>query len=199
MEDSISEKESLDIIRNMVEKYKGNIKEGSKYYLLWGWAVLLASIGQYIMIEVMASDYHWVLWPVFMIGAGLVSGIMGYRESKQTRYKTFIDNAMIYLWLGFVILLFLVLAFSQTIGWNNAYILVIALYGFGTFVSGGIISFRPLLIGGLISLALSFFAAFNTVMFEEFSNVLVLLMASITVSYLIPGYMLKNKGKSNAS
>lgn len=199
MESNLSEQESLKVIRTMVQKARSNMSEGSIFYLLWGWAVLSACVIQYLLLEVFSYENHWIAWPVLMFGAGIASMIIGRRESRKQRYVTFVDNVMVYLWGGFVIYLFIVLGMATHIGWAYSYILIIGLYGLGTFVSGGVIKFRPLIIGGIISLLLAFSAIFATGFLNEFKYVLLMLSFSIIASYLVPGYMLRAKRESNAS
>ncbi|MGB0178045.1 MAG: hypothetical protein ACPF9D_12820, partial [Owenweeksia sp.] len=77
MEKQITEQESLQIIRGMINKARTNLSEGSIFYLIWGWAVLLAIASQYTLLTVVESDYHWVVWPGLMTLAGIASIIAG--------------------------------------------------------------------------------------------------------------------------
>jgi hypothetical protein len=65
------------------------------------------------------------------------------------------------------------------------------LYGLGTFISGGILKFKPLVFGGIASFVLVALTVFIPALSESFNGALLMLAASIIVSYLIPGYMLK--------
>ncbi len=131
--------------------------------------------------------------PILMFGGGIVSGIAGYRIGKKAKAKTMFDTTMAYLWSGFVITIFIILfvAASGNISWQVSNVLIIALYGLGTFVSGGLLKFRPLIIGGILSWAIAIATLFTP---EIYSLLMVAL--SIIVAYLVPGYMLKSKEKS---
>jgi hypothetical protein len=72
------------------------------------------------------------------------------------------------------------------IPWQTTYPLIISLYGLGTFVSGGVLKFKPLIIGGIACWIISIIAFLVPPM-----TVLLLTALSVVVSYLIPGYMLK--------
>jgi len=128
-----------------------------------------------------------------MFGGGIVSGIAGYRLGKRAKAKTMFDTAMAYLWGGFVITLFIILFTSASgiISWKASNILIIALYGLGTFVSGGLLKFKPLIIGGVFSWAI----AVTTIFIPELYSMLMVAL-SIVVTYLVPGYMLKSKEKN---
>ena len=199
MENQITEQESLQIMRSMINRAKTNLSEGSIFYLIWGWAVLLAIASQYLLLTIFTSEYHWVVWPGLMTIAGIISIIAGRRESKKQKYVTFVGHTMGYLWGGFVLFLFIILLLSPQIGWVNSYLLIIGLYGLGTFVSGGILRFRPLIIGGVISLVLSFAGIIGHDMITDFTQVLLMLAVSIICSYLIPGYLLRAKKEADAA
>lgn len=40
--------ESLQVIRNMIEKTREGISDGSKYFLVWGWGVFIGCSGSSI-------------------------------------------------------------------------------------------------------------------------------------------------------
>ena len=48
-EESFSPEESLQVIQTMIEKTKSKVVDNSFYFLLWGWLVFIASIGQFIV------------------------------------------------------------------------------------------------------------------------------------------------------
>ncbi|HRB68199.1 MAG TPA: hypothetical protein PLO32_10445, partial [Chitinophagales bacterium] len=62
------------------------------------------------------------------------------------------------------------------------------IYAIGTFVTGRIIQFKPLIIGGLICFGLSVL-----INFIDGAEQLLVLALSVVVSYLIPGFILRNE------
>jgi hypothetical protein len=123
------------------------------------------------------------------IGA-VASVIAGIRMGKKALVITIIDKAMIYLWWGFGILMIIILAMTSfdKIPWQATSPLIISLYGLGTFVSGGVLKFKPLIVGGIACWVISIIAFFASP-----ANVLLLTALSIIIAYLVPGYMLKSK------
>lgn len=199
MSHSPSEQESLKIIEDMINKGKHNIQEGSIFYLLWGWAVLVTCILEYVTLTVYSWEYHWVFWPITMTLTGITSGVIGSKRYGKQKFTTFIDNSMQYVWGGFILFLVIILFTGPKVGWEITYALLVGLYGVGTFISGGILKFRPLIIGGLISLLLSAAAVILPNMLQQFSDALILLAISIVVSYLVPGYILRAKKEKYAA
>jgi hypothetical protein len=189
METPSEHTEKLNAIYEMIENSKTKIKENAFFYLLWGWLVLLASLSHFILIK-LGFYYSFLVWPVIMVIGLVISTIAGIRLGKKTRYRTHIDTAVMYLWWGFTCTLFVILVFSIAgkIPWSLTDAIIIALYGLGSFVSGGILRFRPLIIGGICCwvIALGAFWVTNEYM-------LLLVSASIIIAYLIPGYIIRSK------
>jgi len=194
MEKQFDEQMNLKIIAEAIENAKTNFKDNGFFYLLWGWLVLCASLMEYGLIKFTSTPYHWVGWPILMTAGGIVSGVYGYRLAKKATVKTIIDNTMIYLWYGFVIslLIILVVGIINHTSWLMLNPLIIVLYGLGTFVSGGILKFKPLIVGGILAWLIAIVA-----FFIQSEVQLLLIAAAIIVSYLIPGYMLKHRNSSH--
>jgi len=182
------EKESkaqLDLIEEMIAQSRSNISEGSVFYLLWGWLVLIAAVINYVLLNFVDFQHHYIAWPILMPLGGVISGIIGNRMDKKSRVKTYVDRAINYLWTAFTISLILVLISMIEFGVEVVYPIVILLYGLGTFVSGGILRFKPLIWGGVLSWILGSIAVYC-----DFSTQLLLLILAIIGSYILPGYLL---------
>jgi hypothetical protein len=186
MEKQPTNEESLLIIRSMIDTAKEGIRDNGFMYLLWGWLVFVAAIGNYVMMKFTTFEHPYVTWPVLMISGGIVSTIYGFRKSKTVRVRTYVDTSFSYLWSAYGISLFMVLFFTFKLGLENAYPIIMILYAIGTFVSGGILRFKPLIFGGIacwVLAAVSFFLPF------EFQ--LLTLALSVLLAYIIPGHLLK--------
>ncbi len=184
---NLTEQESLQIIKKMVDKAKGNVGDDAIFYLLWGWLVLSASIIHFTL-NYIGNPYFWSVWPVLMTIGGIASGIIGANKAKKQPTRGYIDKLMGYLWGGFIITLLIVLSQARIFGWNYAYAIMISLYGLATFISGGVLNFKPLIYGGISAWILSIIS-----FYVPMNWVVLLVGLSMITSYLIPGYMLKNK------
>lgn len=189
METNLTQQQSLKIIQEMIATSKNNLKDNSFFFLLWGWLVLIASLSHFALLQV-EYQYPYLPWSVTMFLGGIISGIAGYRMGKKAKVISHVDKMIMYLWWGFtvVMLIILFMAGFNKIDWNLTHPLIILLYGLGTFVSGGVLKFKPLIIGGIASWVIAVIAFFVT---PEY--VLLLIALSIIIAYLIPGYMLKAK------
>ena len=180
-------KAQLSIIEEMIAQSRQNISEGSIFYLLWGWLVLVAALSNYVLLVYTNYEHHYIAWPILMTLGGIVSAIIGSRQEKKQGVRTYVDRSINYLWIAFTITLIAVLISMVKFGVEVVYPIVIILYGLGTFVSGGILKFKPLILGGVLCWLLGSLAVYLS-----FPNQLLVLMAAILVSYIIPGYLLAN-------
>ena len=99
---------------------------------------------------------------------------------------------MKYLWMGMGISYFVLSMILTKIGWNSAvFPFFIMMYGLGTFISGNIIQFRPLVIGGIIAWVLAIGSVY-----VDYDYQMLFGAAAILFSYIIPAYMLRYKNKS---
>jgi hypothetical protein len=180
--------EKLDVIFEMIENSKTNLRDNSFFYLLWGWLTLAASLIHFTLLK-MGFFYSFLAWPVIMTAGSIVSTIAGFRLGQRNHFRTHLDTAMIYLWWGFffTLLVPLVFAIAGKIPWNIANALIISLYGLGTFASGGMLKFKPLIIGGICCWIICLGVFFVP---EDYS--LLLISLSIVISYLVPGYLLRS-------
>lgn len=189
METNLSHTESMKIIQEMIATSKNNLKDNSFFYLLWGWLVLVASITHFVLIQV-GYQHPYIAWPILMSAGAVASVIAGYRMGKKSRVVSHVDKMMIFLWYGFlvVITLMIFLAIFGILSWIAFYPMIISLYGLGTFVSGGVLKFKPLIIGGI-----SCWVIAVIVVFIPGDYVLLMTALSVIIAYLVPGYILKSK------
>jgi hypothetical protein len=194
MEKQFNEKDSLAIISAAVQNARERIIEDGYYYLLWGYLVLTAAVANYVLLEVVGEKYAWIPWPVLMTLGGILAGVTGHRRSSKAKVKTFFDTAMIFLWSAFLIALFMILGFTaaKQIDPQATYPLIIIIYGIGTWVSGGILKFKPLIFGGIICWIIA-----GISFYYPFDVQLLLLALAILIAYIIPGHMLKFKASKN--
>lgn len=188
-EKEINVHESLAIMQTMVNRAKNNIQENGFMFIFWGWLVFITALAFYVLIQ-LKLEWAPVVWLTMPLG-GIFSGIWGYMQKRKETVKTYVDSYLAYVWIAFGISLLIVLG----MGWKmkeNCYPVVILLYAISTFVTGGIIRFKPLMICGALSFPIAV-AAF----FFDFELQILLLCLSLLVSYIIPGHWLQLEYKRN--
>lgn len=187
LEKPLDHKKSLDLITEMISQAKCNYsREGSFYFLLWGWVVMLANFGHYILQVYFEYPRPYLVW-LATIPAGIISIVHGARRSKKTQVTSHLDRMYSQVWLAAGLGVVIALLNMSTLSfYHNAVILIFA--SMGTYISGHLLKFKPLILGG-VALAISSIVAFQV---SEINQYLVGGIG-VLLGYLVPGYLLKNK------
>ncbi|HZY77970.1 MAG TPA: hypothetical protein VFE50_00510 [Cyclobacteriaceae bacterium] len=181
---NLTAQQSLDIITSMIRQVKGNISYNSFYFLLWGWTIVIANLGVFIMIRFTDIKNPTMIFMITIISA-IISIVYSARKSKTIQTKTVLDSVNMWLWIGYGITCFTIVAFGNKTNWQINPI-VITMGSVPTFATGIMLRFKPLVFGG-VALWL-----FGIVLFLLPSDLQFLIAAiAITIGYLVPGYMLK--------
>jgi len=189
-EQTLEPKESLQLINSMINTAKNKLADDGFLFIFWGWLVCAAALIHYTTIIFNIPYGYWV-WPVLMPLGGIVSAIYGASQKKKNNVKTYIDGYLAYLWGAFIIAMVITLVMMGFHGVKITYFFLMLLYGIATFVSGGLLNFKPLIIGSIFS----FVCAIVSVFLGEPEQLLIISVA-LLCSYIIPGHLLRNKFKS---
>jgi hypothetical protein len=178
--------ESLRIISEMLNKTRVNFRLGSFHLLLWGWLIVICSLTEFVLARFTGSAHPYYAWFLVIPGV-LASMAYGIFTGSRLKVHTYADSIWMWTWIGFLIAMLILFAIhSKSMENISQYILL--LVGFPTFVSGVIIKFRPLIIGGLCFWIFALVVCFGGPIIGPLG-----VPVSMIIGYLIPGYMLKNK------
>jgi uncharacterized membrane protein len=178
--------ESLKIITEMINRTKVNIRQGSFHLLLWGWLLTVCSLSEWLIMKLTSYPHPYYIWFLVIPGT-FVSMIYGAVNGRKSKVHTYADILYMWTWIGFffaAIVLFIV----QSDKMENVTPYILLLAGFPTFLSGFIVKFKPLIVGGVCFWVIAILVHFVGPPFA----LLGIPMAMLT-GYLIPGYMLRNK------
>lgn len=189
-EKEISQEESLKIISDMIGQAKSNLaKGGSFYFLLWGFVVAIANLSAYYLVVVVNYPKPYIVW-LIMIPAGIATIVYSVRHKKRAKVHGHLDKIYGQMWLGVFVCIMITLVFMNKIEMQqNAIILLIT--GLATFVSGRMLNFTPLVLGGIALWIASVFA-FTVSPVEQ--NLVAGI--AIIVGYVIPGFLLRREEQS---
>lgn len=188
--ENFNPEQSFQVINSMINTAKHRLADDGFLFIFWGWLVMLSALFNYVMFKLDLEYGYWV-WIVAMPLGGIVSVIYGSKQRKKAIVKTYIDTYLGYSWTAFGIALLVTLAFMPFHGIKHTYFFLMLIYGIATMVSGGLINFRPLIIGSLFS----FVCAAASVFFSEADQLLIISVA-LLFSYIIPGHLLRAKFRS---
>ncbi len=189
-EESFSPAQSLQLIQAMINKVKQDITDNTVYFLVWGWITFVACTAQFVLKRIMDYEQHYQVWWLIIVGV-IFSIWKGAKEGKKKKARTYVGDSMKNLWIGMGISFFVLSVILSKIGWGSPiFPFFILLYGLGTFLSGTIIHFKPLIFGGIIAWILAIGSVF-----VEYDFQILFGAGAILFSYIIPAYMLRSKNK----
>ncbi len=193
-EDNFSPQESLQLIESMLAKAKNSFSDNSLLYLLWGWVVLFCAIANFV-----TAWFHWLPRPDVVWGftwlAAIFQVVFLAKQKKKAVVKNYSEEILAAVWIAFVVCMFVsgsILAINEKR--ELIYPILLVLYGFPTFISGTIMRFKPLKIGGICCWFLALISTFFPLQFA-----LLFLALSVVVAWIIPGYLLQQKFKKENS
>lgn len=189
-EEPFKPEESLTLINNMISTAKNKLADDGFALIFWGWLITFCVLTNYISLKLNSELGYWV-WIIFPPLGGIFSSIYGHKQGKKSKVKTHIDSYLGYLWGAFIIAMVITLIFGYAHGIKATYFFLMLLYGVATFISGGILNFKPLIIGSLFSFAFAIVSVF----LGEIDQFLCI-SAALLFSYVIPGHLLRAKYKS---
>jgi hypothetical protein len=178
--------ESLRIITEMINKTKVNIRQGSFHLLFWGWLLIVCSLSSWLLAKFTSFEHPYYTW-ILVIPGAFVSMIYGYVNGRKEKVHTYGDTLYMWTWIGFLIaavVLFIVQ--SKDMQSITSYILLLA--GLPTFLSGFIIKFKPLILGGICFWVVALVVNFAGPALAPLGT-----PVAVFVGYLIPGYILKKR------
>jgi hypothetical protein len=193
-QENFSPQQSLQLIDAMINKAKNRFNENGFLYLLWGWLILFCSVGHFILIKGNWFKHPEIIWASCWI-AVIIQIIYLAKTQKKEKVKTYSEIIISYIWIGFGISMFVTAIMLEKLQlWGRLSTLYLLLYGMPTFLSGAVMQFKPLKVGGLACWLLTIASVFCHPLYG-----LLLLGAAVIVAWIIPGYLLKAKFKNQNS
>jgi hypothetical protein len=187
---SFSASDSFQVIESMILQAKNRFSENGFLYLLWGWTVFVCSLGQFILqrMHIERPDAIWALtWVAFIIQFVYLA-----RRKKVQKVKTYTDEILSYVWLVFVVLMvwigFMLGRILPVSLLHYISVFFLILYGMPTVLSGILLRFRPLVIGGIFCWILVLVSLFIQPDYYP-----LLLTAAVVAAWIIPGYLLRTR------
>ena len=184
MEDKeLSHEESMRLINTMISKAKKSYVTKGIAPMVWGLLIVICSIITWAQLQYNFT-IKFDIW-LLLIVALVLQVFFAIKERKQRRFTSYEETATGFVWMAFGISIFLVSFYNAKYGTSESSTLIMILYGIPTFITGGLVKFRPLIIGGIICWVISFISVFTEVKID------MLLMAACGLfAWIIPGIIL---------
>lgn len=187
MEDKeFSHEESIRLINTMISKAKKSYVTKGIGPMVWGALIVFCSLFTWAQIQ-----FHLLpdvdIW--FLLILALLPQIyFTIKEKRQRKFKAYEEVVTGYVWTAFAISIFLTSFYNSKYGTNESSTLVMILYGIPTFITGGMVKFKPLIIGGVACWIISAISIYTPVK----TDMLLMALCGL-VAWLIPGIILWNR------
>ena len=189
--EKFSPKDSLQLIDSMISRAKNRVTENGFLYLLWGWVIFVCAIFHFAAVKLSLFKKPELVW---MITWGIVIFQIIYlaKLKKNEKVKTYSDGIIDAIWICFGICMFvLVIVLGRFNLWIYINSLVLLLYGIPTFLSGFVMRFTPLKLGGICCWLLAIASTFTAPVYY-----LLMIALAVMIAWIIPGYLLRKKFKN---
>jgi hypothetical protein len=188
IEKELSEQDSLDLIRQMIETAKQENRNDGKAWILWGWFLFLASLFSFVndKIYLFSQYFFWNLFGVLCLSFFIFKLCRYFFFSTREKVKTYTNDLLQRLNIGFFVsLLFNILAMNFTIDPVAGFAILINLYGFWLLIYGTVLNFKPFTIGAFVTWCFGIAGLFvNT-----FDKIMLIHAAAVLCGYIIPGHL----------
>jgi len=182
-EEQLSGEESLNLINRMIQEAKGYSYETGLAAIIYGFTAIVCSGLSFLREkEIIQFPFHpfYLMVPVFFIQSWVQ-----YREEKKKLAKTFTDEAIDYIWIGFFlcVLAALCAGFAGIHYIQISFIIIVA--ALAAFLTGMVSKMRYMIVSGFICWALGIISFFVLNPY-----IYLLLTAVAIVIYVVPGFLL---------
>lgn len=184
---TLNSAESLELITRMIAETRGNLERGGgNLFLIWGYLSLIVSALVYGLLYFTKNPFcHWLWFLIPIVGWSVM---FFYKRKQQRGVKTQIDRFIGYIWIvvGLVELLSPIF-FNQP---DRILAVEALVLNIGVVLTGAFLSFRPLVIGGVIGILLSYLLC-HTGGIDQ----IIIFAVMFLVVLVIPGHKLNYRGR----
>ena len=188
MEQDLTPEQSLKLIESMIGQAKKSFSRVSFYFLLWGILLTGAMLATYLLRDTPTGWAQGAPWGVAGIIGGIISSVHGARQGKLALVSNPMDGIIGWLWSSSVITMLITIVFSVLAN-RDPGAMITLLTGIPTFMTGQVMRFRPLIIGGVIFWVAGIFMHIT----DDALLLTALYCGAMLCGYIVPGFMLKRQ------
>lgn len=189
--DSLNETQSLLVIKEMIKVSKNKLKQNGILFIIWGWVLFFVSMTGYIERGLALTLGIKKMLNVLGVALPLIALIFSvyYLIKESKKVQTYIGISLRYVWISLFVCMVLVnlIQFNvmHSINFELQHPIFMVLMAFAVTVTGGILRYRLIIIGGVIFGILALTASYLKLQDQ-------LLVESVAwiISFIVPGHIL---------
>ncbi|QES87796.1 hypothetical protein [Rhizosphaericola mali] len=184
MEDKeLTEIESFQLIQDMINKSRSSVMDKGTWPIYWGCTIAFCSFFLYFQLLFKWKMPFNIFYLTYIALAIMIFVII--KNSKHKNVSSHSQRPIAYTWIAYVIAINIMGFDPQT---NYSGISFMVLYGIPTFITGGIMNYKPLILGGISCWILAIIGFFcnglTQIMLEGFAAI---------AAWVIPGLMIRRR------
>lgn len=202
-EKKLTEKESIQLIAEMISRTKERYIGDGNIMLMWGWLTIAVTGMVWLMLALTLNPaWNW-LWFLIPAAAGIATPLMARKAEKVRGVKTYSDRISSQIWTTVGILGIITSAVCLGFNmagihiWSVMFIYALIIVPFGEMVQGIIVKEKSLVAGGGIGMTIGIFTACCLVgditLYAYWF--LPMFMLAFLCMMLIPGYIINRKAR----
>lgn len=207
-EKNLTEKESLEVITEMISRTKRRYMMGDgNIMLMWGYLIIaVTALIWALLVATHNPVWNWLWFLIWVIG-GTITPIMARKEEARKGAKSYSDKLVSQIWstVGYsaIVATFLCLGFMLGKGldsWSMMFTIALIIVPFGEISSGIVIRERSLIVGGAIGMVAGLFTLCCLAGHVELYATwfMPLFIIAFICMMVIPGHILNHKARKSA-
>jgi hypothetical protein len=189
--DFLDETQSLLVIKEMIQVSKNKLKRDGILFIVWGWLLFYKSILGYVERKfVLSFEIQKIMnYLGFVLLIASIGFTSYYLLKQRKKVRTYIGISLRYVWISLFVCMVLVnlIQFNvlHSINFELQHPIFMVLMAFAVTVTGGILRYRLIIIGGVIFGILALAASYLKLQEQ-------LLVESVAwiISFIVPGHIL---------
>lgn len=190
----ISNEQSIKIIREMIEISKNKFRNDGILFIVWGWLIFTGNVIEFLQ-QNLVTTYQIInitdtLSLLLFIGGAVYTVL--YIINQRKRVKTYIGVSIRYVWVSLILSMVLInlIQFNvlHEIKFELQHPIFMVVTAFAIVVTGGILRYNLLIIGGIIFAVLAYISSYLAL-----DNQLLMEASGWLVAFVIPGHIMFSK------
>lgn len=186
-----STEKQIETINNVINSTKENLKPLSINFIFWGLLITLMSLFHYAFPSLIYS-YQLLYWTVLPLIGMILTVYYNIKIRKKVGYETYLSRVIKIIWGVFNLSWIYIIVLSFTLKSFHPVPPILFLLSIILIITGLIIKFKPVTIGGIFLTIFTFYLNFN----PEF-NLLLVNIVGVSLGMLVPGLSLFYSKSSN--
>jgi len=190
-DDSFDESDSLQVIREMIQVSHKKIKNDGILFIVWGWIMFYTYLGSYLQgVLVMTYSTEKVLkYSRTILGLAAIVFTLYYIWKYHRKVRTYIGISLRYVWISLIVCLSLtnmvIFNVLHQVNFELQHPVFMIFIAFAIVVTGGILRYRMIIIGGLLFGILAYVSSYFPLQSQ-----LIFEAAAWLIAFVIPGHFL---------